>query len=231
MIGSISSWRRFALVVALSLPLAGGVWARRRSRNTQKPKVYQPGLYAVFETSRGQIVAKLEPEKTPLTVVNFVGLAEGTLNNRRRPGKPYYDGLKFHRVIKDFMIQGGCPYGDGTGGPGYKFPDEIHPDLKHDGAGILSMANSGPKTNGSQFFITHKATPHLDGKHTVFGKVVDGQRFVNRIRKDDVLKSVKIMRIGDEYKGFRATQTRFDALRDRVDPPENRGWQKYLRKY
>ena len=146
------------------------------------------GLYARFQTTKGTITLKLEFEKTPLTVANFVGLAEGTKKfeaQGREAGKPYYDGLGFHRVIADFMIQGGCPLGTGTGGPGYRFVDEIDPTLKHVGPGILSMANAGPGTNGSQFFITHKATPWLDGKHTVFGKVLGkkDQDVVNAIAR------------------------------------------------
>lgn len=141
-------------------------------------------LAAIFETNRGQIRVTLFADRTPLTCANFVNLAQ----------RQYYDGLTFHRVIDDFMIQGGCPKGDGTGGPGYKFADEVMPDLKHNSGGILSMANAGPGTNGSQFFITHVPTPHLDGKHTVFGKVAsaDDQVVVNAIRKGDMLKSVRI---------------------------------------
>ncbi len=133
----------------------------------------QDGLYAQLNTAKGTITLQLHFEQTPGTVANFVGLAEGTLKNEvKEAGTPYYDGLTFHRVIADFMIQGGCPQGTGVGGPGYQFDDEFHPDLQHDGPGVLSMANAGPGTNGSQFFITHTATPWLDGKHTVFGKVV-----------------------------------------------------------
>ena len=137
---------------------------------------------ATIETNRGTIKIELFDDKAPKTVENFEKLA----------GKGYYDGLTFHRVIGDFMIQGGCPLGTGTGGPGYKFADEFHPDLKHDKPGILSMANSGPNTNGSQFFITHVPTPHLDGKHSVFGQVIEGQDVVNAIRKGDVMESVVI---------------------------------------
>ena len=125
-----------------------------------------PGIYATFDTGKGEIICKLEYEKVPLTVANFIGLAEGQLkNSQRKKGEPYYDGLNFHRVIPDFMIQGGCPEGTGRAGPGYKFPDEIDPSLTHKGPGSLSMANSGPGTNGSQFFITHKATPWLWKTH------------------------------------------------------------------
>lgn len=171
------------------------------------------GLYAIMDTSKGQIVLQLEFEKTPLTVTNFVGLAEGTLNNKhKKPGEPFYDGLSFHRVIASFMIQGGCPEGSGRGGPGYKFEDEIHPSLKHTGPGILSMANAGPATNGSQFFITHKATPHLDGRHTVFGHVIKGLDTVNAIAKDDLIKSIKIKRVGEKAKAFKATDKEFKEL-------------------
>jgi peptidyl-prolyl cis-trans isomerase A (cyclophilin A) len=170
------------------------------------------GLYAQMETSRGTIVIELYYQRTPLTVANFVGLAEGTLNFKNRSGRRFYDGLTFHRVIADFMIQGGDPLGNGSGGPGYRFPDEFDPALKHDGPGTLSMANSGPNTNGSQFFITHKATPWLDGKHTVFGRVVEGQDVVDRIRQGDKIVAVTIIRKGAGAEQFRPDQARFDEL-------------------
>ena len=170
------------------------------------------GLYAKMDTSKGMIVLQLEFEKTPMTVANFIGLAEGTKISNKPKGTRFYDGLTFHRVIPDFMIQGGCPLGTGTGGPGYKFADEIDPALRHTGPGILSMANSGPGTNGSQFFITHKATPWLDGKHTVFGHVISGQEVVNAIAKDDMLKTVKILRVGETAKAFKSDQSAFTAL-------------------
>ena len=155
----------------------------------------QDGLYAKIRTSKGDILVKLEDEKTPVTVANFVGLAEGSIKNTaKKEGEPYYDGLKFHRVINDFMIQGGDPKGTGAGGPGYHFDDEFHPSLRHDGPGVLSMANAGPGTNGSQFFITHVATPWLDDKHTVFGRVVEGQNVVDSIAQGDEIKSVEIIR-------------------------------------
>jgi cyclophilin family peptidyl-prolyl cis-trans isomerase len=171
------------------------------------------GLYVVFDTSKGDITCSLEFKKTPLTVANFVGLAEGTKDlGGGAKGQKFYDGLKFHRVIPDFMVQGGCPLGTGTGGPGYTFPDEFDPELKHSRPGILSMANSGPGTNGSQFFITHVPTPWLDGKHTVFGHVVSGQDVVDKIEGDDLLNSVEIIRVGSEAKAFASDQKAFDAL-------------------
>lgn len=165
------------------------------------------GLYAKITTTKGKILIKLTPEKTPLTVANFVGLAEGKIENTaKKKGEPYYDGLSFHRVIKDFMIQGGDPSGTGAGGPGYTFKDEFDPELKHDRAGVLSMANAGPGTNGSQFFITHKETPWLNGKHSVFGFVVEGQSTVDLIEQGDVMKSIEIIRVGDAAEKFDAAK-------------------------
>ncbi|MCM4157689.1 peptidylprolyl isomerase [Gramella sp. AN32] len=163
------------------------------------------GLYAKFHTSKGAILVQLEFEKTPGTVGNFVGLAEGEIENEaKKPGEPYYDNLKFHRVIPDFMVQGGDPQGTGAGGPGYKFDDEIHSELKHDAPGKLSMANAGPGTNGSQFFITHVATPWLDGKHTVFGHVVEGQDVVDSIEQGDKIEKLEIIRQGTLAENFDA---------------------------
>ncbi len=164
------------------------------------------GIYAKIKTNKGDILARLEYEKTPGTVANFIALAEGNHPTvaEAHKDKKYYNGLRFHRVIDNFMIQGGDPTGSGAGGPGYKFDDEIHPELKHDSAGILSMANAGPGTNGSQFFITHEATPWLDGKHTVFGKVIEGQDVVNKISQGDQMQSIEIIRVGEKAQQFDA---------------------------
>mgnify|MGYP001820333465 CR=1 FL=1 len=165
------------------------------------------GLYTKIKSSKGDILLKLEFEKTPGTVGNFVALAEGNMENSAKPqGQKYYDGLKFHRVIPDFMVQGGCPQGTGTGNPGYSFEDEFHADLKQDKPGILSMANAGPGTNGSQFFITHVATPWLDNKHTVFGEVLEGQNIIDSIAQDDVMEAVEIIRVGEAAKAFNSIE-------------------------
>ncbi len=177
------------------------------------------GIYAVIHTDKGDIVLELEYKKCPMTVCNFIGLADGTLNMADK-GEPFYDGLNFHRVIKDFMIQGGCPKGDGTGGPGYRFPDEFDPELKHDGPGVLSMANAGPGTNGSQFFITHVATPWLDGKHTVFGHVIEGQDVVNSIEQYDKIDSVEIIRIGTDAESFDTSGEAFATYVENVEKKE-----------
>ena len=170
------------------------------------------GIYAKFKTEKGNFKIQLTYNKTPGTVGNFVGLVEGAIENKVFPkGTPFYDGLRFHRVIKDFMIQGGCPSGTGSGGPGYKFDDEIHSDLKHDRPGTLSMANSGPSSNGSQFFITHTPTPWLDGKHTVFGFLVEGQNVVDAIAQDDIIQNITIERVGADAENWDAAAA-FDFL-------------------
>lgn len=166
------------------------------------------GLFAVMNTSKGEIVLELYYKDAPLTVANFVGLAEGSLDATE--GKKFYDGLKFHRVIKDFMIQGGDPRGNGTGGPGYKFADEIVDKYKFSEPGILAMANAGANTNGSQFFITHVETPWLNGKHTIFGKVLEGQDVVNAVAQGDEIKSVTIIRQGADAESFKTTQSDWD---------------------
>ena len=163
------------------------------------------GLYAKLSTNKGDILIKLTEDKTPNTVANFVSLAEGKNKfvSDDFANKKFYNGIIFHRVIKDFMIQAGDPTASGSGGPGYRFDDEIT-DLKHDGPGILSMANAGKNTNGSQFFITHKETPWLDGKHTVFGKVIEGLNVVDSIQQNDTILNVKIIRLGADAKNFNA---------------------------
>ena len=171
------------------------------------------GIYAKFNTSKGSILVKLTHDLTPGTVGNFVALAEGNMENKVKPqGVKYYDGLSFHRVIPDFMIQGGCPKGTGTGDPGYKFDDEFHSSLKHDRPGVLSMANAGSGTNGSQFFITHVPTSWLDNKHTVFGHVIEGQEVVDAVAQGDQLETLEIIRVGEEAQNWNAIEA-FIGLR------------------
>ncbi len=188
----------FLVITLLHISLAGFA--------DKKPKL-EKGLYAEIETNRGKILLILEFEKTPLTVANFVGLAEGKIKNTaKKDGVPYYDSLKFHRVIPNFMIQGGDPMGNGSGGPGYSFKDEFVPELKFTGAGILAMANAGPATNGSQFFITHVATTWLNDKHTIFGHVITGQEIVNATQQGDTILHIKIIRKGKSAKKFKAVK-------------------------
>ena len=170
----------------------------------------EDGLYAELETTRGTIMIELAYEKAPLTVTNFVGLAEGTIDSSAPEGEPFYDGLSFHRVVEDFVVQTGDPNGDGSGGPGYRFPNEIDPSLTHGSAGVVSMANSGPDTNGSQFFITKNAAPWLDGQYSVFGEVVEGQDVVDSIEEGDTLETVKIIRKGEAATDFETDQAAFD---------------------
>lgn len=186
------------------------------------------GLYALINTDKGDILLQLYFDKVPITCCNFIGLAEGKFAVCK--GKPYYDGLKFHRVIKDFMIQGGCPLGNGTGGPGYTFPDEIVSSLKHEGPGVLSMANAGPGTNGSQFFITHVATPWLDGKHTVFGKVIEGQSVVDSIAQDDKINSIKIIRKGSVAQNFKSDEASFKAYINEIQEKEKQVMEEAMNK-
>ena len=173
------------------------------------------GKYAIIDTNQGEIIINLAYKKAPLTVINFSALAMGLKNNKVKQNKPFYDGLKFHRVIDNFMVQGGDPKGNGSGGPGYKFVDEIT-DLKHDRSGTLSMANSGLNTNGSQFFITHTKTPWLDGKHTVFGYVVKGMDIVNKIKKGDAINTITIKDVGLDAKNFITNEAKFQALQKNI---------------
>lgn len=208
------------LLTLLSIALIGSAYAGDvKGEKAKKPKKAKltAGMYAEINTTKGLITLKLEFEKTPMTVANFVGLAEGSFKvDTNIYDTPFYDSVKFHRVIKDFMIQGGDPQGNGSGGPDHRMFDETRKDLKHSGPGILSMANSDPQgskkpysntgnSNGSQFFITHKATPHLDGLHTVFGHVISGQNVVNKIEQGDVMLTVTIVRVGKAAKNFDAT--------------------------
>ena len=198
-----------------------------------KPAKYadlDKGLYADIETSSGDILCKLYFEDTPLTIASFVSLAEGTNPNvsDSLKGRNFYDGLTFHRVMKDFMIQGGDPLANGTGGPGYKFEDEFPKDslgklkYSHKEAGVLSMANGGPGSNGSQFFITHKATPWLDGVHTVFGKVEYGQNVVDSIEKGAVINHIRFIKIGHKAKGFDAAKVFTEELKNSVIAKQKR---------
>lgn len=169
--------------------------------------IKEDGIFATINTNKGAIVLQLEFQKTPVTVANFISLAQGKnefVTDKKLKGKPFFDGLKFHRVIQDFMIQGGDPQGTGAGGTGYAFKDEFIPELKFDKGGILAMANSGLKTNSSQFFITHKDTPWLNGKHTIFGHVVEGMDIVNSIAQNDVIKNITIIQKGSLAKKFKA---------------------------
>jgi peptidylprolyl isomerase len=176
----------------------------------------EDGLYARIITEKGQIMFELEPDEAPIAVMSFVGLAEGTLENDPSPGEPYFDGLTFHRVEPGFVIQGGDPNGDGSGGPGYRFPNEISPNLTHDGPGVVAMANAGPDTNGSQFYITLDATPFLDGGYTIFGRVVEGMEVAGEIEAGDRMRSVEIIRLGDEAEAYEATDEGFQSLIDAV---------------
>ena len=189
------------------------------TKTTTKPTVPAEGIFATIATNKGSIVVQLEYQKTPVTVANFISLAEGKntfVTEEKLKNKPFYDGLKFHRVIADFMIQGGDPSGNGSGGPGYAFKDEIT-DLKFDKGGILAMANSGPATNGSQFFITHKDTPWLTGVHTIFGHVVQGMNIVNSIAQDDVILKVTITRKGTAAKAFDAPKVFTDYYANKAE--------------
>jgi peptidylprolyl isomerase len=201
--------KKIIISVLLGCLLLSSVACKSRSKGMDALKGKE-GVFAVLETEKGQVILNLFYKETPMTVTNFVGLAEGTLDAAK--GKPFYDGLKFHRVIADFMIQGGDPRGNGTGGPGYKFPDEFVDELIFDKPGKLAMANSGANTNGSQFFITHVPTDWLNHKHTIFGEVVTGQEVVDTVAQGDTIKSIKIIRQGADAEKFTATQKDFDNL-------------------
>lgn len=215
-------------LVLLLCALTATVLSAQTKSAKPKPVVLE-GIFAEIYTNKGKIALQLEFQKTPITVANFITLAEGKnefVTNERK-GKPYYDGLKFHRVIANFMIQGGCPLGTGAGDPGYKFKDEFDPSLKHDKPGILSMANSGPATNGSQFFITHKDTPWLNNKHSIFGHVIEGQKVVDAIAQDDVIEKVIIVRKGKLAKNFNAEKVFSEYMKmkpelDKKEAEENK---------
>jgi cyclophilin family peptidyl-prolyl cis-trans isomerase len=195
-------------LVLVAMFAAARLWAASASPS-DSPSSLPDGLYAKITTPRGTIIARLFYEDAPMTVTNFVGLAEGTLGPN--PGKPFYDGLTFHRVVPGFVVQGGDPLGTGNGDPGYEFPDEFSPKLRHDSIGVLSMANSGPDTNGCQFFITLDAENQLNYLHSVFGKVVSGLDVLPLVQKGDKME-VKILRLGSAAKRFQANQTSFNAL-------------------
>jgi cyclophilin family peptidyl-prolyl cis-trans isomerase len=199
------------LVALLVLATAVSV-AQAKEKKPKKVKLTE-GLYAEMQTTRGTILLSLAMDSVPLTVANFVGLAEGKIKNTAKAeGVHYYDSLKFHRVIAKFMIQGGDPLGNGQGGPGYNFKDEFVPQYRFTGPGILAMANAGAGTNGSQFFITHVATPWLDNRHTIFGFVVTGQDVVDAVQQGDYIVKVKIIRKGKKAKKFNAAKV-FEELR------------------
>jgi peptidyl-prolyl cis-trans isomerase A (cyclophilin A) len=210
----------FLLVMVAAVTIFTGCKTKQKAQTSNVPQfpasmsdVTEDGLYAEINTTKGIILLKLAFEKAPLTVANFVGLAEGTIKNTARPeGTPYFDGLKFHRVVPNFVIQGGDPLGNGMGGPGYSFKNEVSPELKHYRPGTLAMANAGPNTNGSQFYITHVATPSLDGHYNVFGYVVKGQEVVNAIQQGDTMNTVRIYRKGAAAEVFNATET-FNRLK------------------
>lgn len=214
----VHAWLCLALVLVPAGSAAPADDARPVGTDERTPdaetRPLADGLYASFLTNRGEIVAALEPQHAPLTVSNFVGLAEGTIPFENRPaGAPFYDGLIFHRVVEGFVVQGGDPLGTGEGGPGYEFADEFSPRLKHDAAGVLAMANSGPATNGSQFYFTLNPVHRLNYKHAVFGKVVRGLEILPRIQQGDTMTAVRIVRIGAAAEAFRPDMASFEALR------------------
>lgn len=219
-------------LLAISVTVMSSWAVLKSGKDKSTFKVKEEGLYAELQTTAGNVLLYLEMEKTPLTVTNFVGLAEGTIKNSfKKEGEPFYDGLKFHRVIPNFMVQGGDPDGAGSGGPGYKFPDEICPgDLVHDKPGTLSMANSGPHTNGSQIFITHLPTPWLNGAHTVFGHVMEGMSVIDSIEQGDVINRVLIIRNGKAAKEFVASNERFEELKANAKEANKERYSAYAKK-
>lgn len=191
-----------------------------KKKTEKATPIKQDGIFASINTNKGAIILELDFQKTPVTVANFISLAQGKnefVTDKKLKGKPFFNGLKFHRVISDFMIQGGDPQGTGAGGPGYSFKDEFIPELKFDKGGILAMANSGPKTNGSQFFITHKETPWLNGKHTIFGHVIEGMNVVNSIAQDDVIENIIITQNGKLAKKFKAEKVFADYYNNKAE--------------
>ena len=208
MVQNITKWFKGAGLAGLTVILSSCSSVDAAKEVTLEAPKYPSGVYAEMNTSKGLIVLNLNYKQTPITVGNFVGLAEGTKKSNKPAGTPFYDGVIFHRVIPNFMIQGGDPDGTGRGGPGFRFQDEFVQELRHDGPGVLSMANSGPGTNGSQFFITHLATPWLDGRHTVFGKVIEGMNVVNSIAGNDKIITVKIVRVGATAAAFNPYPTK-----------------------
>ena len=201
-------------ILAVGLTVGSGCSDNEKTAENKPAPPPPSKIFAKMITSKGEITCELEFEKAPITVANFIGLAEGvTKNDEKEVGIPYYDGLTFHKVVPDLMILSGCPKGTGTGSPGYRFPDEIDASLTHNRPGILSMANAGgPDTNGSQFFITKKEAPSLDGRHSVFGHVVEGLDVVNAIEKDDILEKITIVRIGEKAAAFRSDPEAFKEL-------------------
>lgn len=184
--------------LVISLLLFSCLSAKHRKKDTLKN-----GIYAEITTEKGVIIAKLEYEKVPVTVANFIGLAQGIIpNDLKKLGEPYYDGLKFYKVFKDFMLMTGCPQNDGRGQPGYYFRDEFHPDLKHDSPGVLSMLSNGPNSNGSQFIITMRPSVVLDNKNPVFGIVVKGMELVNAVQQNETILKIEILKIGKKANLF-----------------------------
>ncbi len=220
-----------AILISWLLPPAAAEEAAGREAAAATARIPLPdgyprlpdGLFAVIHTAKGEIILKLFFKETPLACANFAGLAEGKLNSGKPPGTPFYNGLTFHRAVPDFIIQSGCPEGNGRGGPGYTFQDEFTPNLKHNRPGTLAMANNGPNANGSQFYITLTEQNRLNYMHTVFGRVVEGMHTVKKIIKGDVIREVKILRRGAKARAFPCDQNHFNRLKTKVKkiPPDD----------